>query len=134
MRLLFVLPGLFVSVLCCVLWSGKAYAQVQQPALQSSADLSNKENQLFCEIDPHSEAWSGSGLKLKHTLGLNPKRVSTENQLQPVYIDTDSLKGRTDLEVTLDGSVKLRRGSTLIKAERIEYFQPADQAKANGSV
>jgi LPS-assembly protein len=134
MRLLFVLPGLFVSVLCCVLWSGKAYAQVQQPALQSSADLSNKENQLFCEIDPHSEAWSGSGLKLKPTLGLNPKRVSTENQLQPVYIDTDSLKGRTDLEVTLDGSVKLRRGSTLIKAERIEYFQPADQAKANGSV
>ena len=134
MRLLFVLPGLFVSVLCCVLWSGKAYAQIQQPTLQSSQDLLNQENQSSCEIEPYSDGWSGAGLKLKPSLGLNPKRGSPEIQQQPVYIDSDNLSGRTDLEITMDGSVKVRRGETLIKAERIEYFQPNDQAKANGSV
>ena len=134
MRLLFVLPGLFVSVLCCVLWSGTAYAQIQQPALQSSEDLLNPENQSSCEIQTYSQAWSGAGLKLKSSQGLNPKRVSTEIQQQPVYIDSDNLNGRTDLEFTMDGSVRLRRGETLIKAERIDYFQSNDQAKANGSV
>ena len=134
MRLLFVLPGLYVSVLCCVLWSGKAYAQIQQPALQSSEDLLNQENQSSCEIEPYSDGWSGDGLKLKSSLGLNPKRQSTEIQQQPVYIDSDNLNGRTDLEITMDGSVKVRRGETLIKAERIDYFQPNDQAKASGKV
>lgn len=134
MRLLFVLPGLYVSVLCCVLWSGKAYAQIQQPALQSSEDLLNQENQSSCEIDPYSDAWSGDGLKLKSSLGLNPKRQSKEIQQQPVYIESDNLNGRTDLEITMDGSVKVRRGETLIKAERIDYFQPNDQAKASGKV
>ncbi len=134
MRLLFVLPGLYVSVLCCVLWSGKAYAQIQQPALQSSQDLLNQENQSSCEIDTYSDAWSGDGLKLKSSLGLNPKRQSKETQQQPVYIDSDNLNGRIDLEITMDGGVKVRRGETLIKAERIDYFQPNDQAKASGKV
>ena len=134
MRLLFVLPGLYVSVLCCVLLSGKAFAQIQQPALQSSEDLLNQENQSSCEIEPYSDGWSGDGLKLKSSRGLNPKRQSTEIQQQPVYIDSDNLNGRTDLEITMDGSVKVRRGETLIKAERIDYFQPNDQAKASGKV
>ena len=42
--------------------------------------------------------------------------------------------GRTDLETVIEGDAQLRRGDTVIRADRLEYYQPDDLAKARGNV
>jgi LPS-assembly protein len=49
-------------------------------------------------------------------------------------VSGDRLSGRTDLETVIDGNAELRRGDTVIRADRLEYYQPDDLAKARGNV
>ncbi|MEP6826182.1 MAG: LPS-assembly protein LptD, partial [Ramlibacter sp.] len=42
----------------------------------------------------------------------------------PTFVTGDSISGRTDLETVIEGSAVLRRGSTVIRADRLEYDQP----------
>ena len=53
---------------------------------------------------------------------------------QPLFIQADHLSGRPDLDLLMLGDVQLRRADTLIRAERIDYFQPTDVARARGNV
>ena len=53
---------------------------------------------------------------------------------QPLFIQADHLSGRPDLDLLMLGDVQLRRADTLIRAERIDYFQPTDAARARGNV
>jgi LPS-assembly protein len=50
------------------------------------------------------------------------------------FIRGDRLSGRTDLETVLEGNAEIRRGDTVIKADRLEYYQPDDLAKARGNI
>ena len=59
--------------------------------------------------------------------------AATRNQL-PTYLFGRRASGRTDLETVLEGDAQLRRGDTVIRADRLEYNQPDDLAKARGSV
>ena len=52
----------------------------------------------------------------------------------PLFIQADQISGRPDLDLLLLGNVQLRRADTLIRAERIDYFQPTDLARARGNV
>ncbi len=52
----------------------------------------------------------------------------------PTFFYGDSVRGRTDLDTVIDGNAMLRKHSTVIRADRIEYYQPDDRAKASGSV
>ena len=52
----------------------------------------------------------------------------------PTFVYGDRLTGRPDLETTVDGNAELRRGASSIRADRIEYDQPADLVKARGNV
>jgi LPS-assembly protein len=52
----------------------------------------------------------------------------------PVFISGEQISGRPDLETVIEGSAELRRGDTVIKADRLEYYQPDDQARARGKV
>ena len=52
----------------------------------------------------------------------------------PVVIEADRLSGRPDRETVAEGQVEFRRGPLRIKAERIEYSQPTDTARASGNV
>jgi LPS-assembly protein len=52
----------------------------------------------------------------------------------PSFIQGDRLTGRPDLETVIDGNAELRRGDTVIRADRLEYYQPDDLAKARGNV
>ncbi|MBG9388970.1 LPS-assembly protein LptD [Caenimonas aquaedulcis] len=53
---------------------------------------------------------------------------------QPTYVSGDKASGRTDLETVIEGNAQLRRGDTVIRADRLEYYQPEDLAKARGNV
>lgn len=52
----------------------------------------------------------------------------------PSFVTGDHIDGRTDLETVVQGNAVLRRGDIVIKADRLEYNQPTDLAKARGNV
>jgi LPS-assembly protein len=52
----------------------------------------------------------------------------------PTYLSGERAFGRTDLETVIEGQAQLRRGDTIIRADRLEYYQPADLARARGNV
>jgi LPS-assembly protein len=52
----------------------------------------------------------------------------------PTFVEGDRIEGRTDLETTVEGNAQLRRGDTVIRANRLQYDQPRDLARAIGDV
>ena len=52
----------------------------------------------------------------------------------PVYLEGDTMSGHTDLETVVQGSAFLRKADTVIRADRLDYYAPTDQAKATGNV
>ena len=52
----------------------------------------------------------------------------------PSFVDGNRISGRPDLETIVEGNASLRRGDTVINADRLEYYQPDDLAKARGNV
>lgn len=52
----------------------------------------------------------------------------------PVFVEGEHIQGRPDLEIVIEGGAQLRRGDTLIRADRLEYWQPDDLARARGNV
>jgi len=73
-------------------------------------------------------------------LALKPSPVLREDvpgQLArelPVFVEGDHVFGRPDLETVIEGGAELRRGDLLIRADRLEYWQPGDLARARGNV
>jgi LPS-assembly protein len=74
------------------------------------------------------------------SLVLKPSQVLREDIPQatrerlPTYLSGERAFGRTDLETVIEGNAQLRRGTTVIRADRLEYYQPDDLAKARGNV
>src|SRR5689334_13269072 len=52
----------------------------------------------------------------------------------PVFLSGEHVFGRPELETVIEGSAQLRRGETVIRADRLEYDQPTDMARARGNV
>ena len=52
----------------------------------------------------------------------------------PTFIFGERVFGRPDLETVVEGNAELRRGDIVIKADRLEYDQSTDLAKARGQV
>ncbi|HWI80479.1 LPS-assembly protein LptD [Ramlibacter sp.] len=52
----------------------------------------------------------------------------------PIFLEGEHVFGRPDLETVVEGGAQLRRGDTLIRADRLEYYQPDDLARARGNV
>lgn len=53
---------------------------------------------------------------------------------QPVYVKGDALSGQPDVNTVIEGNAELRRGDTMIRADRMEYEVPEDRVNALGSV
>ena len=74
------------------------------------------------------------GLNLRSS-GLLEEVISpAQRDAAPVFLQGDRLSGRTDLETVVEGDASLRKAGTVIKADRLEYDQPTDQARATGNV
>ncbi|MEY4712186.1 MAG: hypothetical protein RIS88_1636 [Pseudomonadota bacterium] len=52
----------------------------------------------------------------------------------PTHMEGDGITGRTELDTRIEGNAVLRRGDTVIRADRIDYRQPDDLARASGNV
>ena len=55
-------------------------------------------------------------------------------QTAPTFVSGDRTEGQTDLRTVVEGNAELRRGDTVIRADRVEYIQAEDLAKASGNV
>ncbi len=73
-------------------------------------------------------------LRLKGTDMLQEKVDSQNSRQLPAYVSGDRISGRADLETVIEGNAQLRRGGTLIRADRLEYYRPDDMARARGNV
>jgi LPS-assembly protein len=63
------------------------------------------------------------------------ERISDKERTQsPVFIEGQSITGRPDLDLVIEGSARLRRSGLSVKADRIEYDQSQDTIKAQGQV
>ena len=52
----------------------------------------------------------------------------------PVFVRGDQVTGQPDIKAIVEGNAELRRGDTVIRADRMEYAVPDDLAKAQGQV
>jgi LPS-assembly protein len=71
---------------------------------------------------------------LKRTPQLAEEVPSVIRKELPTFVTGRNLRARTDLETMVEGDAVLRRGDTVIKSDRLEYYQPDDLAKARGNV
>ncbi len=86
-----------------------------------------------------------SSLASAQVLGADPLLLQSSPMLQeqlspqvrsslPAFVSGQRITGRTDLETVVEGDAMLRKGDIVIKADRLEYDQPTDLAKAIGHV
>ena len=73
-------------------------------------------------------------LQLRSTGQLEEQLPQEQTEKLPIFVQGDRMSGRPDLETVIEGNVVLRKAGTVIQADRLEYDQPSDQAKARGNV
>jgi len=82
---------------------------------------------------PGTSAWDAppalrTSPRLQETI---PDAVRTQ---LPVFVTGDRVSGQTDLNARIEGNAELRRGDTVIRADRLDYDVPEDRARALGAV
>ncbi len=83
---------------------------------------------------PAPDQTTAEVLRLKSSGQLDERLPSEQAAKVPIFLQGDRMSGRPDLETVVEGSVVMRKAGTVIKADRLEYDQPSDQAKASGNV
>ncbi|MBS7806132.1 LPS assembly protein LptD [Variovorax sp. PCZ-1] len=87
-------------------------------------------------------AWAQTGLtpgaepgfKLKSSRQLQENFTPEQRKGMPTYVLGNSITGRPELETVIEGNAELRRNGVVLRADRIEYYQPDDLAKVRGKV
>ena len=87
-------------------------------------------------------AWGGAGaqappaeaLVLRASGALEEAISPAQAQEAPIFLFGDRIAGRPDRETVIEGAAELRKAGTTIHADRLEYDQPTDQARASGHV
>ena len=104
--------------LCAALWVTCVILQVPVAQAQTPAQSDAAETPLVLRISPELQDEIAASLR---------------GQL-PTFVFGRQISGRPDLDTVVEGEAMLRRGDTTIRADRLEYFQPDDLAKATGQV
>jgi LPS-assembly protein len=63
-----------------------------------------------------------------------PPRRDDDRRPLPIVVEAQEVRGRPDLETVATGDAQIRRGQTLIRADRLSYDQAAGVARATGNV
>ncbi|MDB5894713.1 MAG: biosynthesis protein [Rhodoferax sp.] len=81
-----------------------------------------------------AHAQADEPLVLQPSTQLQEKMPSVMRDQAPTFFSGDSTTGRPDLDMVIDGNAMMRKGDLVIRADRLEYYQPDDLAKARGNV
>ena len=74
------------------------------------------------------------GASLKSSRLLTETLSPAQRSTLPTFVSGERISSRTDLETVIEGQAVLRRGDIVIRADRLEYYQPEDLAQARGNV
>ena len=85
-------------------------------------------------VAPASAAQASSPLRLQSTPMLSEAVPDVSASELPTFLSGERITGRPNLETVIEGDGELRRGTTAIRADRIEYYQPDDLLKTRGNV
>jgi LPS-assembly protein len=83
---------------------------------------------------PAPSAWDAPAPALRSSPLLQEKIPEAVRPQLPVFVSGDRVEGQTDLNAVIEGNAELRRGDTVIRADRLDYDVPQDLAKAKGNV
>ncbi|MDB5846643.1 MAG: biosynthesis protein, partial [Rhodoferax sp.] len=98
-------PVALVAAVCCAWWPAVGlHAQTEEP------------------------------LVLKTTPRLQEQVSQVMRSQAPTFFTGDNTSGRPDLDMVVEGHAQMRKGDLVIRADRMEYYQPDDLAKARGNV
>ncbi len=117
------LTSLPAGLYACVL-AGAAAIPPQPAAAQPSAGRAPTGQVSGSRVDPFP-------LKLDPRLGEERAEV---REGRPVYGSGDRLSGRTGRETTLEGDAEVRKAGTVIRADRLTYYEADDELVAVGNV
>jgi len=73
-------------------------------------------------------------LQLRNSAALEESISPLTRSLLPTFVSGDLITGRTDLETVVQGHAMLRKADIVIRADRLDYNQPTDLARASGNV
>ncbi|MEP7300745.1 MAG: LPS-assembly protein LptD [Caldimonas sp.] len=79
-------------------------------------------------------ASAASGIELRSAPSLQPPPRGEVARTLPIILRARELRGRPDLDAEAIGDVEFRRGSVVIRADRLSYEQAEDLARATGNV
>lgn len=80
-------------------------------------------------------AWEAeTPLRLQRTPMLLETIPQADRGGRPSIVEGDRISGRPNLETIVEGHAELRRADTVVRADRLEYYQPDDLAIAAGNV
>ncbi|MEX8193021.1 LPS-assembly protein LptD [Comamonas guangdongensis] len=99
------------------------HAQAQEAVSQAAAEQAVK-----------TADESLPGLQLKSSTLLQESYPQEVRDQQPIYIKGDNLSGQPDIKASVHGEAELRRGDTMIRADKLDYAVPDDKVHAVGSV
>ena len=94
---------------------------------------------MFCALMPGA-ALRAQALAEDPPLSLRSSRLlrdaipSNQRDLLPTFVFGERISSRADLDTVVEGQAVLRRGDMVIRADRLDYYQPEDFAKARGNV
>ena len=75
-----------------------------------------------------------AGIELRTSPELAPPPRGDAAKSLPIILRARELKGRPDLDAVAEGDAELRRGTLVIRADRLSYEQADDLARALGNV
>ncbi len=75
-----------------------------------------------------------TGLQLVPSRALNDAITPAQRDRAPVFVLGDRLQATNERETVVEGHAQLRKPGTVIQADRLEYNQVEDRAKAIGNV
>ena len=82
---------------------------------------------------PPASGWDAAPV-LRTSPLLQEKIPDAVRSQLPVFVRGDRVSGQTDLNAVIEGNAELRRGDTVIRADRLDYNVPDDLARAQGKV
>jgi LPS-assembly protein len=106
-----------LSIAVLAVLADGAAAQAPTPAASSPAGAS-----------------SAPGIDLRSSTSLQPPPRGDVAKQLPIILQAREMRGRPDLDAEAIGDVEFRRGTVVIRSDRLSYDQAEDLARATGNV
>lgn len=90
--------------------------------------------QAFAPASAQEQAPPVEPIQLRASPMLQESIPQSIRKSLPSFFSGQRVVGQTDVQTILEGDAMLRRGDLSVRADRLEYYQPDDLAKATGHV